>query len=187
MKEREMDYFKALYDVARAINASLDPAQVLTEIVRCVVVALQLKAASIRLLDPKGKRLVMGASWGLSDQYLQKGPVLVEESGIDKIALAGKNLWLPDAQTDVNFHYRGMAKAEGIKSIQVMPLLVADRAIGVLRVYADIIRKFTEKELRFLEAVANLSALALDNALLHQNLRTDCDLMAANKYRIDDN
>lgn len=187
MKEKEMDYFTALYDVARTINVSLDPSQVLAEIVKCVVSALQLKAASIRLLDPRGKRLVMGAAQGLSDKYLQKGPVLVEESGIDKIALAGKSLWLQDAQTDVNFHYRGMAKAEGIKSVQVMPLLVAGKAIGVLRVYADKIRKFTEKEIRFLEAVANLSAIALDNALLHQNLRTDCDLMVAHKYRIDDN
>lgn len=187
MKQKEMDYFTALYDVARTVNASLDPSQVLAKIVTCVVSALQLKAASIRLLDPKGKRLVMGAAYGLSDQYLQKGPVLVEESGIDKMALAGKCLWLQDAQTDVNFQYRGMAKAEGIKSIQIMPLLVEGKTIGVLRVYSDKIRKFTAEEVRFLEAVANLSALALDNALLHQNLRTDCDLMTAHRYRIDDN
>ncbi|MDO9585827.1 MAG: hypothetical protein Q7I93_05005 [Syntrophales bacterium] len=48
-------------------------------------------------------------------------------------------------------------------------------------------RKFSDQEIRFLEAVANLSAIALDNARLHQKLQADCDLMAAHKYRIDDN
>jgi GAF domain-containing protein len=57
----------------------------------------------------------------------------------------------------------------------------------VLRVYSDKVRKFNLQEIRFLEAVANLSAIALDNAQLHQKLQLNCDLMAAHKYRIDDN
>jgi GAF domain-containing protein len=46
---------------------------------------------------------------------------------------------------------------------------------------------FREGETRFLEAVVNLSAIALDNARLHKTLQTRCDLMTAHKYRIDDN
>jgi hypothetical protein len=38
-----------------------------------------------------------------------------------------------------------------------------------------------------MKAVANLSAIALDNAHMHKTLLTRCDLMAAHKYRIDDN
>ena len=187
MQAKKMDYFTALYDVARAINASLEPSLVLMEIVRSVVSALHLKAATIRLLDPRGKRLVMGASFGLSDKYLRKGPVLIAESGLDQQALAGQSIWLPDAQRDERFQYPEMAKAEGIKSVQVMPLAVAGRVIGVLRVYSATVRAFAGEEIRFLEAVANLSAMAIDNALMHQKLQTNCDLMTAHKYRIDDN
>jgi signal transduction protein with GAF and PtsI domain len=187
MKEKELDYFSALYNVARVINASLDPALILDEIVKCVVSALHLKAAGIRLLDSKGKKLFLGASFGLSDQYLQKGPVLVAESGLDKSALLGKTLWLKDVRTDINFQYRDKAKEEGIKSVLVLPLSVESKVIGVLRVYSDKVRKFTFQEIKFLEAVANLSAIALDNAQLHQKLQLNCDLMAAHKYRIDDN
>ena len=96
MKEGDLDYFTALYNVARVINASLDPAQILEKIVTCVVAALQLKAAAIRLLDSRGKMLFLGASCGLSEQYLKKGPVLVSESGLDKSALPGKTLWPKD-------------------------------------------------------------------------------------------
>ncbi|MDP2268126.1 MAG: GAF domain-containing protein [Deltaproteobacteria bacterium] len=187
MKEKEIDYFTALYNVARVINASLDPALILEEIVRCVVSALNLKAAGFRLLDSRGKKLFLGASCGLSDHYLQKGPVLIEESGLDKSALLGKTIWLKDVQTDKNFQYRDMARKEGIKSVLVLPLSLASKVIGVLRVYSDKVRKFNIQEVRFLEAVANLIAIALDNARMHQKLQIDCDLMAAHKYRIDDN
>ena len=187
MKSKDVDYFEALYEVARVINASLDPSFVLAEIARCVVSAMQLKASSIRLLDSRGKRLVMGAAYGLSEKYLRKGPVLIGGSGIDQGALNGKTIWVKDAQTDKDFQYGDMAKKEGIKSVLVVPLLLESRIIGVLRVYAAKVRKFSDQEIRFLEAVANLSAIALDNARLHKKLQADCDLMAAHKYRIDDN
>jgi GAF domain-containing protein len=187
MGEKDMDYFEALYDVARVINASLDPPFVMAEIARCVVSAMRLKASSTRLLDSRGKSLVMGAAYGLSEEYLQKGPVLIEESGIDQAALNGKTIWIKDAQTDKQFQYGDMAKKEGIKSVLVTPLFLESKVVGVLRGYTARVRKFSEQEIRFLEAAANLSAIALDNARLHQKLKINCDLMAAHKYRIDDN
>lgn len=59
--------------------------------------------------------------------------------------------------------------------------------IGVLRVYTDKVREFNEQETKFLESVANLSALALENARLHQALKTNYELLIAHKYRLDDN
>ncbi len=187
MKDRGMDYFTALYEVARVINASLDPSRVLEKIVRCVVDSMQVKACSLRLLDSRKQKLVMGAAYGLSRRYVQKGPVLLEESGLDQKAMKGKTVWLKDAQTDKSFQYGAKARAEGIKSVLVVPLKLEKHVVGVLRVYTDSIRKFEDREIRFLEAVANLSAIALDNASFHKTLQTHCDLMAAHKYRIDDN
>ena len=43
------------------------------------------------------------------------------------------------------------------------------------------------KDIQFLEAVASLSTLAIENARLHQNLKTECDLLSAYKFRLDDN
>lgn len=186
MKVKEMDYFVALYDVAKVINASLEPSDVLQEIVICVAKAMHVKACSLRLLDSREKKLVLGASCGLSDAYLHKGPILIEESGLDRKALKGKTVFVKDAQTDKGFQYRGKAAAEGIRSVLVVPLLLEKKAVGVLRVYTEKIREFSEKEIRFLEVVANLSAIALDNARLHKTLQNECNLILANKYRIDD-
>ena len=187
MKKKEMDFFTALYEVASVINASLEPARVLEKIVQSVVQAMDLKAASIRLLDDREKKLVLGGAYGLSEDYIHKGPILVDESGVDRKALRGRTIYLRDAQTDKGFQYGEKARAEGIKSVMVTPLMVEKKAIGVLRGYSDRIREFSERELKFLQAVSHLSAIAIENARLHQLLQVRCDLMAAHKYRIDDN
>jgi len=186
MAEKEMDYFSALYDAARVINASLEPSQVLDEIVRAAAEAMNAKASSLRVLDARKKKLVMGAHYGLSGAYLQKGPLLVEESGLDQEALKGEIIWIRDAGTDPRFRYPDMARAEGIQSVLVVPLRTGTRVIGVLRIYADRVRKFRKKEIRFVEAMANLSAIALDNARLHQRVQIEFDLLAGHKYRLDD-
>jgi len=187
MKDKGLDYFIALYDVARVVNASLEPARVLEEIVRCVAETMHVKACSLRLLDSRCRKLLMGAAYGLSKQYVSKGPVLIAESGLDQKALKGRSVWIEDARSDKDFQYGPMARAEGIRSLLVVPLMHEKKAMGVMRVYTDKVRKFSDQEIRFLEAAANLSAIAIDNARLHKSLQTRYDLMAAHKYRIDDN
>jgi len=184
---KEKNYFKAFYDVVQVINASLDLSTVLDEIVKAVAGAMSVKAASIRLLDTRRKALLMGASYGLSKGYIRKGPVLIKESGLDQKVLKGKIIWIRDAQTDPDFQYSAGAKAEGFRSVIVAPLTTGKKVIGVLRVYSDKVRKFNKQEMLFLEAVAKLSAIALDNARLHQALKTNYDLLVAHKYRLDDN
>lgn len=187
MTNREKDYFTALYEVAKVVNASLEPAEVLERIACCVTEAMGVKACAIRLLDARGRRLLMGAACGLSKGYLVKGPVLVRESGVDRKALGGKTIWVRDAQSDKRFQYNAEAKREGIRSVLVVPLQVGKKVIGVLRVYTREERTFDRQEIRFLEAVANLSAIALDNARLYSALKTNFDLLVEHKYRIDDN
>jgi signal transduction protein with GAF and PtsI domain len=105
MKGKDIDYFVALYDVAKVINASLDPLKVLEKIVQSVVKAMDVKAGSIRLLDSRERMLVLGAASGLSKGYVRKGPILIEESGLDRKVLKGRAVWLENAQTAKDFQY----------------------------------------------------------------------------------
>ena len=187
MRNKDKDYFTALYNVAKVINASLDMPKVLSQIVHCVTESMRAKACSLRILDSKKKRLLLGAFYGLSENYIKKGPVLLKESGLDQSAIAGETIWVKDAQTDDRFQYKEMARAEGIKSVLVQPLRVGKKVIGVLRVYSETIREFDEEEIRFLEAITHLSAIALEKARLHQSLKTDYELLAEAEYRLDDN
>ncbi|MEW5722071.1 MAG: GAF domain-containing protein [Thermodesulfobacteriota bacterium] len=186
MRGKEKDYFQALYEVAKVVNATLEPDRVLEEIVRCVAETMEVKACSLRLLDRTGQRLLWGAACGLSAGYIRKGTVLVAESGLDQKALSGRSIAIRDARTDKDFQYGEKAAAEGIVSVLVVPLLVEGKAVGVLRVYSDREREFDEEEVRFMEAVANLSAIALENARLHKALQAEFDFLEADRYRLDD-
>ena len=184
---QEKSYFNALYEVAMMVNASLDMTKVLDDIVTAVVKTVGAKAPSTRLLASHRRRLVMGAAAGLSENYIKKGPVNVDDSGLDQKALKGELILVNDAQVDPGFQYQDWARKEGFKSVLVVPLKARNEAIGVLRVYSADLREFSEQERLFLKAVANLSALALDNARLHQALKADYELLIAHKYRVDDN
>lgn len=166
------DLFEALYHVARTVNSSLDIMQVLQTIVTSTASALGAKACSVRLLGPDGKHLMFGAAHGLSANYRAKGLVLVDNSAVDREALAsGKPVFIPDARHDQRFQYPEEAGEEGIVSVLVVPLRVQEQPIGVMRIYTGAPRVFSPREYALAEAIASLSALAIENGRLYERLR----------------
>ena len=185
MASQETCYFQALYDVATVINSSLNPQVVLQKVVEQVTAALSGKACTLRLLDRSGKLLLASASYGLSKGYLRKGQVELIKSRIDADVLsAGKVVIIKDVTSDQRFQYPEAAKSEGIASIMVAPLLVDKKPVGILRVYTSEVRDFTQEDQDFLMAVAHVAAIAIENARLHEALRSDYELLTQYNYQI---
>ncbi len=172
MKSRAY-YSSALYDVARTINSSLELSEVLHAITKSTALATHSKACSIRLLTPDKQFLVVGGAYGLSQGYLRKGDVEVEKSKIDQEVLSGKTAIIPDATNDLRFQYPDEAKSESIRSILVVPLILRDTAVGVMRLYTGEVHEFGEDETGFISAIANLGAIAIENAKLYQALKEE--------------
>ena len=128
--------------------------------------------------------MLPSAAYGLSATYMRKGPVEVKRSGLDGEVLAGKTIHLKDATSDGRFQYPQSAKAEGLVSVLSAPLMADGKAIGLIRVYSDVEREFSPEEQTFMEAVAAISALAIENARLHEALRNNYDLMAKHAYSL---
>lgn len=164
-------YFDALYQITLKISSSLDTDEVLSYLTQEAAAAVTARASSVRLLDNKGQRLEMRAVHGLSDAYLNKGPVEVDRSPVDRTILAGTSLQIRDVTHDLSFQYPEEAAREGIVSIASVPLIAHGKPIGVLRVYSSDPRTFTAIEMRFLEAVADLAALCIENARLYAQMR----------------
>lgn len=184
MPDKEQSYYRALYEAARVINSSLEPGKVLNTIATQTAKALGVKACTLRLLDRQGEYLLPGACYGLSQAYLRKGKVALSGSKLDKVALTGEPVHIQNAATDPRFQYPEAAKAEGIVSLLVVPLMLEDKkAIGVIRVYSGVERVFTAEETEFLTIMANLSAIALENARLHQALKQDFELLTAFQFQ----
>ncbi len=162
---------KIFLNLAADVAASLDVKTILQTLTKEVANALRVKAASIRLLNDERTVLQLVASHGLSAKYLQKGPISAEKSIAE--ALNGKPVAIADASTDKGVQYKKEKKDEGIVSILCVPIKAKEEVIGVLRLYSDKKREFTEDEIELVTALAYQGGLAIQNASLYLMLQND--------------
>ena len=170
------DLYSALYRVARAINSSLEEDEVLQLVARNVTEAIDLKGCAIRLLSPDGERLDLIAAHGLKDEYLGKGVIRPKLASALSEALAGRPV-VAYIDEPEHWQYPEEARREGIVTALTVPLQIEERPIGVLRLYAGERRTFTPREIEFVSALADLSALAIHNAQLHQEVKRSYELL----------
>ena len=163
--------FHACQSVAKQVNSSLDLSEVLSTLLLRSVRELNVKGGSIRLLGPERQRLHLAAAYGLSQTYLQKGDVALEQSPVDRQALDGGAVQLRDVTEEPGFQYVAEAKEEGIRSVLVVPLRSHGTATGVMRFYSGQVRHFSTEEVAFATTIADLGAVAIENAKLHQALK----------------
>ena len=164
--------FEAFRRLAHELNSTLELQEVLSTLLIESVREVNVKAGSIRLLGPQRQRLHLAVAYGLSQTYLQKGEVKVAASPIDRRALeTGEPMAITDITQESGFQYPEEARREGIRSVLILPLRAGDNAIGVLRLYSAQVRKFTTEEIAFAHAVADLGAVAIENAKLHEALK----------------
>ncbi len=160
-----------LFRIAGAVSSTLELQPMLKQVLESTVMEMQLKAASVRLLDKKQQRLELVAAHGLSDAYLAKGAVSLQRSPIDRRVLAGEAVIVYDVAGEEGFQYPAEAAAEGIRSVLAVPLRVKEQPVGVMRVYSAQPRRFTQVGINFLQSVAGLVALAIENAKLYEALQ----------------
>ena len=171
MEKKERNFYQSLYEVAATVNSIRTPEGVLQSIVETVAKATGARGCSVMLLTPDRKLLLHTEAYGLSDWYVRKGPVSADKSISE--ALEGRPVAVLDATKDERVQYREQAKREGIASILSVPMTLRKEIIGVMRVYTGEPRQFTTDDIYFVEAVANLGAIALENARLYESLQRD--------------
>lgn len=157
-------YFRALFHAAQEVTSSLEVEQVLARLAESTVRVMRIKACALRLLNDDGETLTLRASYGLSERYLRKGPVVRARSPLDEAALRGQVVVVPNVAANPLFQYPREAQEEGIASVLCVPLRAHGEAIGVVRAYTAVPHDFPEIEQEFVQALADLGALALVNA-----------------------
>jgi signal transduction protein with GAF and PtsI domain len=159
------------HKLAVGMNDKLELKNILEIMTEGVAKAMGVKAASVRLLDSGKKTLQLVSSYGLSEKYLNKGPISAEQ-GIGE-ALQGQVCAIDDACSARGVQYKKEKKEEGIASILSLPIKAGTEVIGVLRLYGEKPREFTEDEIMFGSALAQQGGLAIQNASCVLMLRED--------------
>jgi GAF domain-containing protein len=155
---------------AQAISGASQEPEIITALLDQAIAAFGARAAMLRLLSPDGDELLQAGAQGLSDAYLVKGPVQVAESGMDQCLLRGEIVVIPDVTRDSRVQYPEAAAREGLKGMVATPVQVRSQIIGVLRVYVDDTERLGPENIMAIGTLADLGALALEKARLHQSL-----------------
>ena len=132
MADKEVNYLKALYAVAEDLNTEREPEGVLQSIPEDVTEALDVKGCSLILLSSDKNTLLHTATYGLSDDYVGKGPLLAQKSISD--ALLGKVVTILDSKSDSRVQFPELKEGEGITSILSVPMKLRGEIIGVVRI-----------------------------------------------------
>ena len=158
-------------DLASNINSSLDVKQILHNLTVEICEALSMKGAIIRLLNKETGNLQRVASHGLSDEFLNKGPVSAEKSVAQ--AMKGETIVIDDVQTDKRIQYRDEAIREGIVSMLVVPIKAKEDVIGIMRLCSAVKRDYPEDIIVLVNALAQTGGLAIQNASMYLALQDD--------------
>ena len=167
MAFQERMYLRSFIEISKTLGSTLAVNELLDIIVRQASDAMNLKGATIRLINPKTNTMELVASVGLSEKYLGKGPVDLDKSIAD--ALSGRPVAIFDVTSDPRMQYPQEAKEEGIASLVAIPMVYKGKVIGVMRLVTAEPREFTLEEVDFACAIAELGAQAIVNARMFES------------------
>jgi len=162
--------FELLASVSENLNSSLDIRKVLHIMTADITHTFDLLGVTIRLVNEASKELQLVASYGLSERYLNKGPVRSDR--IATVLKHGKHEWIDDIN-DGSIDYVEERRKEGIASMLHLPITVKGSAIGLMGLYSDKKRVMTDDTINLMSSIARQCGLAIHNASLYLQLQQD--------------
>ncbi|HYM59338.1 MAG TPA: sigma 54-interacting transcriptional regulator [Thermoanaerobaculia bacterium] len=159
-----------LYEIVKIINSTLNLEEVLSRVLDLAIRRLRAERGMILLLDPITNalrtRVVRNIKEG-PDGASKRSP----QSIIKEVMQSGQSVRSADARADERFTESESVIAENILSILCVPLIIKDRIAGAIYVdHRQARHLFSQRDLSFLEAFADQSAIAIENARLYEEL-----------------
>jgi len=151
-----LDIFKV---VCKSLSRSDSLETMAKHLTQLLVGALEIKGSTLFVLNSETKELEILASFGLSSNYLNKGPVMADR-GICAL-FEGKPIIVRDITKDNRLQYPREAKEEGIGAIVSICIPFYDETIGGLRMYHHRPWDISEQDLDYLLIMVEHVGLAM--------------------------
>jgi len=119
------------------------------------------KGCSIMLLDERDNQLYHVSSYGISNDYLRKGPVIVNDKHC--AIYKGEPVFVEDMQNDPRVQYPKAAAEEGIVSMLSIPIKCREAIIGIIRIYHGERRQIHDEDIDTLCVMAEHLGLVIEN------------------------
>jgi signal transduction protein with GAF and PtsI domain len=162
----ESKEINALLEISKAISSDRYLDDILRLIVTVTANAMDSKICSLWLLDEKEKVLKIRATQAISEEYLKERSLRLGEGVVGFVAEQKKPLAILEVLKEPRYKEKELARKEGLVSLLSVPLIVKDKAIGVINCYTSYSHEFSETERAVLTTVANQAAICIENTEL---------------------
>lgn len=154
-------YLKQFKAISNAISTYEDFNLLVNHLVEGVSRTFKVKGAGIMIFDEVERQLFRVSSYGISDEYLNKGPVFVDHKyrSLD----TGNVEIILDMKTDERIQYPEAAEKEGIVSMMAIPIKYRKNVIGEIRIYDAHPLTLHKEDVDSLCVLANQLGLAIEN------------------------
>jgi Nif-specific regulatory protein len=188
MEITHTDNFQALYEIARTLNAILEPQQLLDHVLSIAVRHLSAERGFVLLADSRSEEGYSVAATQNFGSEQNSNEFAASSSVVKRVLTSGEPVLTFDAQADGRFDASTSIVAQNILSIACVPLRNGERITGAVYLDSAKSRKaFTEDSVKFLTVFGNLAAIAIENAqrystLLGENERLRSTIGAALQF-----
>ncbi|MDA8086986.1 MAG: PAS domain S-box protein [Nitrospiraceae bacterium] len=185
----QLDRLKALRNIDMAITGSFDLRVTLNILLDEVQEKLGVDAADVLLYDPQMMTLEHAASKGFRTEAIRRLKLNAGETCAGHVAIERKSFIYPDifkmrcggfaggelTKTGHAFPQTHLVLNEGFKAYFGVPLMVKGRVKGVLEIFHRSTFSPDDGWLEFLDSMAGQAAMAIDNALMLDELQKSND------------
>jgi sigma-B regulation protein RsbU (phosphoserine phosphatase) len=165
-EKRQVGMDERIYQLSTLVAGDFSLQEVLDKLAEGAVQIIGAKACSIRLLDDQTNDLKMRSTYGLSEEYRNKG-VVTKDDPVITAAFAGEAVLIDDMRDDGRIRFKEATNREGLVSQLTVAMQFRSHPIGVLRLYSPQPRDFTPADIVVARAVASQCAVAITNAKLY--------------------
>jgi signal transduction histidine kinase len=159
---------RKLQAVTDAALAHLSLEELLDELLTRVRDALEADTCAVLLLDETGDELVARAAKGLEEEVEQRVRIPYGQGFAGRVVAERRPVVIPDL--DRAQVVNPILRDKGLKSLLGVPLVAHGNVLGVIHVGALQARDFTPDDVELLQIVAERVALAVERALVHDEL-----------------
>jgi signal transduction histidine kinase len=179
MRQR-VERLTALREIDVAITSSLDLNDTLNLVLQHVTAQLAVDAADVLLLNPEAGTLDYAAARGFRTQALQHTHLPLGEGNAGRAAFERRVLHIPDLRTaGGDFARAPLLAREDFVAYYALPLIAKGHVRGVLEIFHRAPLQPDTEWLEFLQSLGAQAAIALDNAVLFQDLQRSLEAQRA--------